>query len=113
MKKIFLFAFCINFSLSLYSQSNTHYINGYKYSFEADSEGKYWDIYRENKWLMDHPKENNDNGQWETGSYSISGNIITFKTIINYSWGRKSRIQKYIVSDTGGCTPFSDKTYDY
>ncbi len=113
MKKIFLFAFCINFSLSLYSQSNTHYINGYKYSFEADSEGKYWDIYRENKWLMDHPKENNDNGQWETGSYSISGNIITFKTIINYSWGRKSRIQKYRVSDTGGCIPFSDNTYDY
>ena len=113
MKKIFLFAFCVNFSLSLYSQSNTHYINGYKYSFEADSEGKYWDIYRGNKWLMDHPKENDDNGPYEKGSYSISGNIITFKTIINYSWGRKSRIQKYIVSDTGGCTPFSDKTYDY
>lgn len=113
MKKIFLLAFFINFSFSFYSQSKTHYINGYTFRFEAVNYDGYYEIYREGEYLMSHPLNNYEIYPSQVGSYSISRNIITFKTIYEYDWGSEIRIQKYRVSNNGSCKSFFDETYDY
>ena len=126
---ILLFVFVMNLFHSLnfaFSQSNVHYINGYKFEFRRDivssDYGSKVDrviyLYRNGQYVLKHYEKryfadcNNDYISF--GDFSISGDNIIFNTEYSQSGADpipEKRRQRYQVNSSGKLILLSDREY--